>query len=222
MNERSRLMKTNKFGSGAVRSLSATVVSLALIWPSIACADALLRLKEFAASTTVAKGEFIQKMQKNSAGGVETSSGVFAFARPGKFRWDVKKPFEQLMVADGEKLFFYDKDLNQVTVKKLQDAVGASPAMLLFGGSDLEKYFNLKPLPSKDDVEWLEALPKSKEAGFDRIILGFRGGLPAQMEVRDAFNRLTSFTFTGIERNPKLDTEMFRFVAPKGADVISQ
>jgi outer membrane lipoprotein carrier protein len=222
MNERSKLMKTHTFGLLAVRSFSATAIAIALAWPALANADALLRLKEFAASTTMAKGEFVQKMQKSSAGGVETSSGVFAFARPGKFRWDVKKPFEQLMVADGEKLFFYDKDLNQVTVKKLQDAVGASPAMLLFGGSDLDKYFNLKPLPGKDDVEWLEALPKSKEAGFDRIILGFRNGLPAQMEVRDAFNRLTSFTFTGIERNPKLDADIFRFVAPKGADVISQ
>jgi outer membrane lipoprotein carrier protein len=189
---------------------------------SVARADALLQLKEFATSTKVARGEFTQRMQKNSAGGIETSSGSFSFARPGKFRWEVKKPFEQMMVADGESLFFYDKDLNQVTVKKLADAVGASPAMLLFGGADLDKAFDLKSLPSKEDVEWLEALPKNKEAGFDRIILGFKGGVPEAMEVRDAFNRVTSFQFKNIERNPKVESSQFQFTAPKGADVIRQ
>jgi outer membrane lipoprotein carrier protein len=190
---------------------------------SVNCfADAITQLKDFSATAKTAKGEFVQKMQKNSAGGMEVSSGSFAFSRPGKFRWEVKKPFEQLMVADGEKLFFFDKDLNQVTVKDLADAVGASPAMLLFGGTDLEKAFTLKALPSKDAVEWLEALPKSKEAGFDRILLGFLGGVPAQMEVKDAFNRVTSFTFQGFERNAKIDAEQFRFTAPKGADVIKQ
>jgi outer membrane lipoprotein carrier protein len=203
-------------------SLKALLAASVLCFSTYSMADAISQLKEFSSSTKSAKGEFVQKMQKNSAGGVEVSSGSFAFSRPGKFRWEVRKPFEQLMVADGENLFFFDKDLNQVTVKTIQDAVGATPAMLLFGGSDLEKVFTLTALPSKDSIEWLEALPKSKEAGFDRIILGFAGGVPAQMEVRDAFNRLTSFTFQGVERNAKVDGELFRFIAPKGADVIKQ
>jgi outer membrane lipoprotein carrier protein len=198
------------------------IAAAALNCSTYSLADAISQLKEFSAQAKTAKGEFVQKMQKNSAGAMEVSSGSFAFSRPGKFRWEVRKPFEQLMVADGEKLFFFDKDLNQVTVKGLQDAVGASPAMLLFGGTDLEKAFTLSALPNKDSVEWLEALPKSKEAGFDRIILGFAGGVPAQMEVRDAFNRVTSFTFQGVERNAKIDAEQFRFTAPKGADVIKQ
>jgi outer membrane lipoprotein carrier protein len=196
--------------------------AVAISFSTHSLADAIAQLKEFSANSKTAKGEFVQRMQKNSAGAMETSSGSFAFSRPGKFRWEVRKPFEQLMVADGEKLFFFDKDLNQVTVKGLQDAVGASPAMLLFGGSDLEKAFTLTALPTKDAVEWLEALPKSKEAGFDRIALGFSNGVPAQMEVRDAFNRVTSFTFQGVERNAKIDADQFRFIAPKGADVIKQ
>jgi outer membrane lipoprotein carrier protein len=213
----------NKQTKTVVSSVSKWLfAAAALSFSTYSLADAISQLKEFSAIAKTAKGEFVQKMQKNSAGAMETSSGSFAFSRPGKFRWEVKKPFEQLMVADGEKLFFFDKDLNQVTVKGLQDAVGASPAMLLFGGSDLEKAFTLTALPNKDSVEWLEALPKSKEAGFDRILLGFSGGVPAQMEVRDAFNRVTSFTFQGVERNAKIDAEQFRFVAPKGADVIKQ
>ena len=189
---------------------------------SFASADALDQLKDFAVNAKSARGEFTQRSQKNSAGGVETSQGTFAFQKPGKFRWDIKKPFEQLMVADGEKLFFFDKDLNQVTVKKLQDALGASPAMLLFGGGDLEKAFTLKALPNRDDLEWLEALPKNKDAGFDRIILGFRNNVPEAMEVRDAFNRLTAFAFKSFERNAKVDAELFKFAAPKGADIINQ
>jgi outer membrane lipoprotein carrier protein len=213
----------NKQTKSVVSSVSKWLfAAAALSFSGYSLADAISQLKEFSSVAKTAKGEFVQKMQKNSAGGMEVSSGSFAFSRPGKFRWEVKKPFEQLMVADGEKLFFFDKDLNQVTVKGLQDAVGATPAMLLFGGADLEKAFTLTALPNKDSVEWLEALPKSKEAGFDRIILGFSGGVPAQMEVRDAFNRVTSFTFQGVERNAKIDAEQFRFVAPKGADVIKQ
>jgi outer membrane lipoprotein carrier protein len=209
--------QTKPMASSISKWLFAT---LTLSFSTYCLADAISQLKEFSAVAKTAKGEFVQKMQKNSAGAMEISSGSFAFSRPGKFRWEVK--FEQLMVADGEKLFFFDKDLNQVTVKGLQDAVGASPALLLFGGTDLEKAFTLSALPSKDSVEWLEALPKSKEAGFDRIILGFAAGVPAQMEVRDAFNRVTSFTFQSVERNAKIDAEQFRFVAPKGADVIKQ
>ena len=200
---------------------SASALSFALLC-GVAHADALDQMKDFAANAKSARGEFTQRSQKSSAGGVETSQGSFAFQKPGKFRWDIKKPFEQLMVADGEKLFFFDKDLNQVTVKKLQDALGASPAMLLFGGGDLDKAFTLKALPNRDDLEWLEALPKNKDAGFDRIVLGFRNGLPEVMEVRDAFNRLTAFTFKSFERNAKVDADSFKFTAPKGADIINQ
>lgn len=179
------------------------------------------QLREFLSGTKSARGSFTQRAQRAGAG-IETASGVFAFQRPGRFRWEVRKPYEQLMVGDGEKLYFHDKDLNQVTVRKLADSLGASPAAILFGSNDLERNFTLKDDGTRDGLDWVNALPRSKEAGFDRIVIGFRAGLPEAMEVRDAFGRTTWFTFSGFERNPRFEPDTFRFQVPKGADVVEQ
>lgn len=185
-------------------------------------AGALAQLQEFASGARSARGEFTQRTLRGAGQSGETASGVFAFQRPGKFRWEVRKPFEQLMLADGERLYFYDKDLNQVTVRRLADSLGASPAAILFGSNALERSFTLKEAGERDGLEWLDAAPKSRDAGFERIQIGFRGGLPEAMEVLDAFGRTTRFAFRAIERNARVDAESFRFVAPKGADVVEQ
>src|SRR5690606_18936532 len=135
-------------------------------------------LRDFVANARSARGEFTQKVLRADGGVAESSSGEFAFARPGRFRWDVRRPFEQLLVADGERLSFFDKDLNQVTVRRLADSLASTPAAILFGGSDLERDFVLREIEPRGDLEWLEALPRSKEPGFERIALGFRDGLP--------------------------------------------
>jgi outer membrane lipoprotein carrier protein len=183
---------------------------------------ALAQLREFAQATQSARGEFSQRTLRSAGQPPEQASGAFAFARPGRFRWEVRKPYEQLMVADGEQLHFFDKDLNQVTVRRLSDSLGASPAAILFGSNELERSFVLKEAGTREGLDWLDAQPRSKDAGFERILIGFRAGLPEAMEVRDAFGRTTVFAFRGVERNPRIDPEQFRFVAPRGADVIRQ
>lgn len=183
---------------------------------------ALAQLQAFVSETRAARGVFLQRTLRQSGQPAESGSGTFAFSRPGRFRWEVRRPFEQLMVADGEKLYFYDRDLNQVTVRKLADSLGASPAAILFGSNELERSFVLKDTGARDGLEWLDAVPRSKDAGFERIQIGFRAGLPEAMEVRDAFGRTTVFAFSGIERNPRFDADTFRFVPPKGADLIQQ
>ena len=160
-----------------------------------------------------------QQVRSNGRAG-EASSGTFAFTRPGRFRWEVLKPFEQLIVTDGERVHFYDKDLKQVTVRKVTDAVGATPAAILFGSNDLETNFTIKDLGASEGVDWLEAVPRSKESGFDRIRIGFRAGQPVAMEVLDSFGQTTRFVFRAIDRNPKLDAGQFRFTAPPGVDVV--
>lgn len=180
------------------------------------------QLQRFVAETRSARGEFTQRTLRSAGQPPESASGSFAFARPGRFRWEVRKPFEQLMVADGERLYFFDRDLNQVTERKLAESLGASPAAILFGADDLERSFALSEAGERDGLAWLDAAPRSKDAGFERIAIGFRGGLPEAMEVLDAFGRTTRFAFRAIERNPSLDPEIFRFVAPRGADVIRQ
>ncbi|SDY10820.1 outer membrane lipoprotein carrier protein [Collimonas sp. OK242] len=212
-----------RFKSGRlIVGLSLTMAML----PSLAGASALEQFKSFVSSTQSAKGEFSQQLVKIDAGKApkvtSTSSGIFIFARPGKFIWTYQKPYEQILQADGDKLYIYDKDLNQVTTKSLGNALGSSPAAILFGSNDLEKNFVLKEGQSKDGMEWLEATPKAKDTTFDHIGIGLKDGLPQAMELRDSFGQVSLLTFKNFVKNPPLSAGQFKFVVPKGADVLNQ
>lgn len=208
---------------GARRGLFAAAALLFLALPAgAAAAGAVAQLREFVSGTAAARGEFTQATSRGSGQRVETASGTFAFSRPGRFRWEVRKPFEQLVVSDGERVSFFDRDLNQVTVRRLSGALGASPAAILFGSNDIERAFELREAGSRDGLEWLDAVPRTRDAGFERILIGFRNGLPEGMEVVDAFGGTTRFAFRAIERGARVDPSAFRFVPPKGADVVEQ
>lgn len=195
----------------------------AVLWsslPGAAVAGAIEQLKAFSTATQSARGAFTQQTQRTRGRAAETASGSFAFQRPGRFRWEVSQPDEQLIVADGTRVHFFDKELKQVTVSRMDDAIGATPAALLFGASDLEARFTLKESGAAEGLEWLEATPRQKESGFDRIRIGLRAGLPEVMEVQDAFGQTTRFGFQRLERNPTLDPALFRFTPPPGVDVV--
>lgn len=186
---------------------------------NVAHASAIDQLRSFLADTTTARGEFSQKV---SAGGKPpvTSSGTFEFERPGRFRWTYDKPYEQVIVSDGQKLFVYDKDLNQVTVKKLGAALPASPASILFGTDDFERQFDVRDDGERDGLAWIVARPRTRDSQFDAIRIGFKGGEPRAMQIADSFGQTTVLAFKRFERNPKLDAGLFQFVPPKGADVL--
>lgn len=202
--------------------LLAGAVAAALM-SGTAAASALEQFKSFVATTKSAQGEFTQRLVKaDSSGNAKVSNlstGNFTFARPGKFIWTYQKPYEQLLQADGEKLYIYDKDLNQVTVKKLGNALGSSPAAILFGSNDLEKNFTLKEAGVKEGLEWLQAIPKARDTTFEQIGIGLRNGVPEAMELRDSFGQVSLLTFKNFEKNPPMKADHFRFVVPKGADV---
>lgn len=216
------------FVSVRVKLISQLLTVCALTLPVLAHASALEQFKSFVATTKAAKGEFTQrqiKTDETNGGNVKVSNpstGTFQFARPGKFIWTYQKPYEQLLQADGEKLYIYDKDLNQVTVKKLGNALGSSPAAILFGSNDLEKNFTLKEAGTKDGLEWLHATPKTKDTTFDQIGIGLRNGVPAAMELRDSFGQVSLLSFTKFEKNPPMAADHFKFAMPKGADVFQQ
>ena len=200
------------------------MTALVLLSPPVSAQEsgAIGQLRSFMATTPSARGDFEQISPGRGGRANEVSSGTFAFTRPGKFRWEVRKPFEQLMVADGKQLFFYDRDLNQVVVKKLGEALGQTPAAVLFGSGDPERSFALRDLPDRDGLAWAELIPKAHDAGLNRIAIGFRNGLPVQLEVLDAFDRTTWFTFTALVPSPQLAPDTFRFAIPPGADVLHQ
>ena len=203
-----------------IATLIATTV---LALSGAAHAAALDQFKAFVAGTKSAKGEFTQQQVRKSANGKATpaSSGSFVFARPGKFIWNYQKPYEQLLQADGDQLYIYDKDLNQVTVKKLGNALGSSPAAILFGSNDLEKNFTLSEAGTRDGLEWLNAVPKARDTTFEQISIGLRDGIPQAMELKDTFGQTSVLKFTNFQRNPSLGAQQFKFEIPKGADVIN-
>lgn len=180
------------------------------------------RLKAFIAGAKTAEADFSQTVTDRAGRVSQQASGRMAFARPGKFRWDYSKPYEQVIVSDGVKLWLYDADLEQVTVKSLADAIAGTPAALLAGDNAIEKYFHLKDAPDAGGLEWLEATPKNKDTTFERIRMGFRGDTLVQMELDDFFGQRTTLKLVRLVRNPGIPPSRFAFTPPKGADIIGE
>jgi len=183
-------------------------------------ADAQTRLEDFIQGTKGLKAQFTQTVFDKTGRKTQESTGNLFLSRPGKFRWVYQKPYSQLIVGDGKKLWIYDEDLDQVTVRKLDRALGDSPAALLAGDNDISKLFNLKETGAKDGLEWLEATPKGKEGSFEHVRMGFKGEDLQAMELKDNFGQTTLLRFSKLERNPSMGASLFRFSPPKGADIL--
>jgi len=180
------------------------------------------RLQAFIAGAKTAEADFTQTVTDKKGRVTQQASGRMAFARPGKFRWDYSKPYEQVIVGDGSKLWLYDTDLDQVTVKPLGDVIAGTPAALLAGDNAIEKYFSLKDAGQGGGLEWLEATPKNKDTSFERIRMGFKGDVLVQMELFDFFGQRTTLKLSKFARNPSIPASKFKFTPPKGADIIGE
>jgi outer membrane lipoprotein carrier protein len=190
--------------------------------PGVAGAAGVDALKALLEQTSTARARFAQMVLDKNLKMLQQATGTMQFSRPGKFRWEYDKPQEQVIVSDGSRVWIYDKDLNQVTVRRVDRALGSSPAALLAGSNEIEKSYSFTALGNQEGLDWLEAVPRTQETAFEKIRLGFgKSGLEA-MELRDQFGQVTVIKFSTIERNVKLPPEAFRFTPPKGADVISE
>jgi len=194
----------------------------ALLVAQAAGASALERFSSFVSATQSGKAQFDQRVYDRNNKLVQESKGTFAFSRPGRFRWLYEKPYSQLIVGDGTRVWVYDEDLKQVTVKRVDQALTSTPAALLAGNNDVLRSFQITDQGERDGLEWLEAVPKNREGGFERIRMGFDTSGPAAMELSDSFGQKTVLRLSGFERNAKLDPALFRFTPPKGADVIGE
>ncbi len=198
------------------------LLAVLLIVPALARADALEKFRTFVRETQSAHTEFEQKVYDSGKRLVQASSGTFAFQRPGRFRWQIRVPYEQLIVGDGTRVWIHDADLNQVTVRSMGKALGSTPAAMLAGDKDVERAFELSNVGPAAGLEWLEARPRDRDAGFERIRLGMgREGVEA-MELYDHFGQTTLLQFSRLVRNPRLTPGDFRFTPPKGADVLGE
>ena len=174
----------------------------------------------FNSQTKTASGRFEQKVFDRGGKAIETASGTFTFARPGKFRWTYEKPHKQLLVGDGQKLWIHDPDLNQVTVKSMQGAISSTPAALLAGREDITTLFTLRDAGTADGLSWVEASPKAQDTGFERVRLGLQGKSLAAMELFDQLGGHTMLRFSDFKANAPVSPDTFKFTPPRGADVI--
>ncbi|MBS0423114.1 MAG: outer membrane lipoprotein chaperone LolA [Proteobacteria bacterium] len=196
------------------------VSSLIPFWAEAA---AVASLKKFIQETRTVRANFSQTLYDKSARMIQESKGTMQFERPEKFRWAYEKPHEQLIIGDGSKVWFYDPDLNQVTERPFNIAIGSSPAALLAGSSAIEDNFELVELGLQNDMEWLEAVPKSKESAFEFIQMGFSpDGALRVMALRDNFGQTTILSFSDLDKNPALPADLFKFTPPDKADVIRE
>jgi len=191
-------------------------------------ADGLKDLETFLSEVGSAQAGFTQVVTSPQRAGEtvarsKTSSGRFEFLRPNRFRFEYTKPFEQTIVADGQMLWLYDVDLNQVTARKQQEVLGSTPAALIAAGTDLKalsEVFDLKAAPAQDGLEWLEARPNAKDGQLQSVRVGVRAGELAVLEIADRLGQRSVLTFSQWQGNAPLKAEQFRFTPPAGADVI--
>ena len=196
---------------------------------SVASADGLKSLESFMKGTQTGKADFTQTVTSPPKDGqtarTKQSGGSFEFQRPNRFKFAYKKPFEQTIVADGQTLWLYDVDLNQVTQRKQADALGSTPAAILASASDLsglQKDFTLKPVPDADGLQWVEAVPKASDGQLKSVRVGFQGETLAAMDILDGFGQRSVIRFSQLKLLPALPAGHFKFEVPAGADVMQQ
>lgn len=179
-------------------------------------------LRKFLAETETLKADFKQ-VSLNPNGQVDQkSSGQFYLSRPGYFRWNYAEPFEQEIVSAQGKIWFYDADLEQVTIKKLDDSIGSTPALLLSGDVALDKKFVLEKQGEDEGLQWVKLSPKNQQSEFNYILIGLDKGQLGGMEISDSFGQLTRIYFSNLKQNPTLANDIFKFEAPKGVDVFEK
>lgn len=178
------------------------------------------RLHAFLRDVKTLRAEFTQTVLDANLATVQESSGTLVIQRPGRFRWEYVSPFAQTIIADGERIWIYDAELAQVTVKKLDETLASTPAMLLGGASALGERFEVTDLGISGALSWVELVPRVKETDFVKVRLGFGTRELETMELTDTLGQTTRIQFRSLERNIKVDSMLFRFTPPPGADVI--
>jgi len=203
-----------------MKRLCLCAVLFLLSLPSYAAGDSVARLHAFLQDVKSLKADFNQQVLDANGKQVKQSNGTLSLKRPDRFRWDYAKPNEEIIVADGKKLWIYDAQLQQVTVKSMSANLANSPAVLLAGSNDVDKNFTVTDLGEKDGLAWVQLTPKVKDSDFDSVKLAFKGDDVAVMELKDNLGGLTRIEFEHLQRNPSVSDDNFKFTPPPGADVI--
>jgi len=195
---------------------------LFLIPLAVSAGEGEKRLEAFFSNVSAVRADFTQQVLGAKSETLQQTQGQMLLLRPGRFRWDYKKPYEQQIVSDGKKVWLYDVDLEQVTIQSVDSLLGSAPALLLSSDKPINESFHTRELGSEQNLQWIELTPKQEEAGFERLVLGFDADNLVNMELQDSFGQLTRLEFKKIERNPVIDPGLFDFIPPEGVDVIGE
>ncbi len=180
------------------------------------------RIQQFFTEVKSLRADFEQTVTDSKGKVIQDAKGTFVLQRPGKFRWDYRAPYPQLIVADGRKLWIYDPDLEQVTVKQLDSVLGSTPAQLLSGARFPQQDFTVISLGTRNSLDWVELTPKANEKDFEKVQLGFDQRDLRMMTITDNFGNTTHLKFNNLQRNPTIEASAFVFTPPKGADVVGE
>lgn len=209
-----------------LRAAASCLVLILMMRPEAYAADDLgaarARVDAFLNGLQGLQAQFVQVLTDRNGRVIEETSGTLAIKRPNRFRWDYTEPYRQVIVADGTRVWLYDSDLEQVTVRKLDDTLSATPAMLLSGEGELDDNFTIVEAQQDAGVQWVRLEPKREDTDFKWVRLGFVGQELRHMQLADKLGQTTLLQFTDVERNPLLDPSRFTFSVPPGADVIGR
>jgi outer membrane lipoprotein carrier protein len=214
-------MKTSKWAplAGVLIFLAATADAASAAAAQTAQAGKQ-RVESFLQGLDGLQAQFTQVLTDRNGQSLDEATGTLAISRPDRFRWDYREPYSQAIVCDGARIWIYDSDLEQVTVRKLDETLSATPAMLLSGRSSLSDNFNVTQVEQQGQVVWVRMEPRRDDTDFKWVRLGFEGTVLKSMQLADKLGQTTSLEFTRVERNPPLDPSRFTFTVPPGADVI--
>ena len=189
---------------------------------TVAIASPTSEVEKYLNGLATWSADFKQTIDDGHGNVVRSAAGKLYLQKPGKFRWDYSEPSEQLILADGKQIWFYDKDLQQANVRNMDASLANTPAVLLSGGGSLSSQFEVTALPPSDGLEWYQLIPKRPNTDFQLVRIGFRHGDLASMFLADKLNQVTQLTFSNSKRNAKLAPDLFTFVPPPGVDVIGR
>jgi len=195
----------------------------AVLWLLVGLAPVLARadlVSDYFSGLESIQADFAQTVVDSNGETIQNSEGRVWMQRPGRFRWDYRTPYHQLIVADGKKLWTYDEDLEQATVKTLDSALSSTPAMLLSGYRPLAQVMDWEPDSGGDGYTWFRLHPKERDAAVEKVRIAFKGDELAIIEVVDGFGNHTRIRFSNIQRNKKLDSGLFKLKLPEGTDIV--
>jgi outer membrane lipoprotein carrier protein len=193
-----------------------------LLAATVALATPTTEVDKYLTGLATWSADFTQTIDDGHGNVVRSASGKLYLQKPGRFRWDYTQPSEQLILADGKQIWFYDKDLQQANVRDMDASLASTPAVLLSSGGSVASQFDVTALPAQGGLEWYQLIPKRADTDFQLVRIGFDKGQLASMFLADKLNQVTQLTFTNSKRNAKFAPDLFSFVPPPGVDVIGR